>query len=133
MPPSWRRCPLLTVVLAVFALTAASAVMAVVSLLLMGIFGFATVPGLQMRVMKYASEAPTLASGANIGAFNAGNAFGAWIGGVTISAGLGYTSPIWAGAAITLAAVAVMALAARKANSRNGVELAPRTGDLAGV
>nr|MBM4733029.1 MFS transporter [Prescottella equi] len=123
----------LTVVLAVFALTAASAVMAVVSLLLMGIFGFATVPGLQMRVMKYASEAPTLASGANIGAFNAGNAFGAWIGGVTISAGLGYTSPIWAGAAITLAAVAVMALAARTANSRNGVELAPRTGDLAGV
>ena len=42
---------------------------------------------------------PTLASGANIAAFNLGNALGAWLGGVTITAGLGYTSPIWAGAA----------------------------------
>ena len=45
--------------------------------------------------------APTLASGANIAAFNLGNALGAWIGGLTIAAGLGYTSPIWVGAAIT--------------------------------
>jgi DHA1 family inner membrane transport protein len=81
----------------------------------MGGFGFATVPGLQMRVMKYADGAPTLASGANIGAFNVGNALGAWLGGVTITAGLGYTSPIWAGAGITLLGLAVMAFAAAKA------------------
>ena len=31
-------------------------------LLLMGGFGFATVPGLQMRIMRYAEHAPTLAS-----------------------------------------------------------------------
>ena len=49
-------------------------------------------------------QRPTLASGANIGAFNVGNALGAWLGGVTITAGLGYTSPIWAGAGITLLA-----------------------------
>jgi MFS transporter, DHA1 family, inner membrane transport protein len=36
---------------------------------------------------------PALASGANIAAFNLGNALGAWPGSVTISAGLGYTSP----------------------------------------
>jgi DHA1 family inner membrane transport protein len=65
-----------------------------------------------MRVMKYASSAPTLASGANIGAFNVGNALGAWLGGVTITAGLGYTSPIWAGAGITLLGLAVMVIAA---------------------
>ncbi len=82
------------------------------SLVLMGGFGFATVPGLQMRVMKYAAGAPTLASGANIGAFNVGNALGAWLGGVTITAGLGYTSPIWAGAGITLLGLAVMLIAA---------------------
>lgn len=102
----------LTVVLVAFAVTAADPVLTVISLVLMGGFGFATVPGLQMRVMKYASGAPTLASGANIGAFNVGNALGAWLGGVTITAGLGYTSPIWAGAAITLAGLGVMALAA---------------------
>src|SRR6476620_2136258 len=105
----------LTVVLAGFAVTATNPVLTVISLVLMGGFGFATVPGLQMRVMKYASGAPTLASGANIGAFNVGNALGAWLGGVTITAGFGYTSPIWAGAVITLAGVAVMAVAAAAA------------------
>jgi MFS transporter, DHA1 family, inner membrane transport protein len=99
-------------VLVAFALTAGNQVLTVISLVLMGGFGFATVPGLQMRVMQYASAAPTLASGANIGAFNVGNALGAWLGGVTITAGLGYTSPIWAGAAITLLGLAVMAFAA---------------------
>ena len=71
----------------------------------------ATVPGLQMRVMRHASAAPTLASGANIAAFNVGNALGAWVGGLTLAAGLGYTSPLWAGAAVTLVGVVVMAVA----------------------
>ena len=102
---------LLTVVLAVFALTATSQVATMISLVLMGAVGFATVPGLQMRVMRHASAAPTLASGANIAAFNIGNALGAWVGGLTLAAGLGYTSPLWAGAAVTLAGVAVMAVA----------------------
>jgi DHA1 family inner membrane transport protein len=102
----------LVAVLVGFALTAGNQVLTVASIVLMGGFGFATVPGLQMRVMKYASSAPTLASGANIGAFNVGNALGAWLGGVTITAGLGYTSPIWAGAGITLLGLAVMIIAA---------------------
>ncbi|WP_284976148.1 MFS transporter [Arthrobacter sp. efr-133-TYG-104] len=102
----------LMVVLAFFALTASSSVATVFSLALMGGFGFATVPGLQMRVMHFASTAPTLASGANIGAFNLGNALGAWLGGLTISAGLGYTSPVWAGAGMTAAALVVMMLSA---------------------
>ncbi|MDQ0675934.1 putative MFS family arabinose efflux permease [Pseudarthrobacter siccitolerans] len=73
-----------------------------------------------MRVMEYASSAPTLASGASIGAFNVGNALGAWLGGVTITARLSYTSPIWAGAGITLLGLVAMALAAAKAR-RSGV------------
>ncbi|AJW38764.1 MFS transporter [Rhodococcus sp. 05-339-2] len=101
----------LTVVLVFFALTAESRPATIASLVLMGAFGFATVPGLQMRVMSFASDAPTMASGANIAAFNLGNALGAWLGGVTISAGLGYTSPIWAGAGITAAASIVLLFA----------------------
>jgi DHA1 family inner membrane transport protein len=95
-------------VLVLFAATAGSQVMAIISLLLMGAFGFATAPGLQMRIMSFAEEAPTLASGANIAAFNIGNALGAWLGGLTIAAGLGFTSPIWAGAALTAAGLAVL-------------------------
>ena len=108
----------LVLILVAFALTAGNQPLTIASIVLMGGFGFATVPGLQMRVMKYASSAPTLASGANIGAFNVGNALGAWLGGVTITAGLGYTSPIWAGAAITLLGLGVMAFAAADAKRR---------------
>ncbi|MCZ9631437.1 MFS transporter [Rhodococcus sp. BH5] len=104
---------ILTVVLIVFAATAESKVMTVISLFFMGAFGFATVPGLQMRIMNYASAAPTMASGANIAAFNVGNALGAWLGGITIAAGLGFTSPIWMGAAVTLAGLLVLLVAAK--------------------
>ena len=48
----------LALVLAVFALTATSQAVTVVALVLMGGFGFATVPGLQMRIMDYAGQAP---------------------------------------------------------------------------
>ncbi|GAB3282431.1 MFS transporter [Microbacterium lacusdiani] len=103
---------------ALFALLAGSGAATIVALFLMGGFGFGTVPGLQSRIMGYAGQAPTLASGANIGAFNVGNALGAWAGGVGISAGLGYTSPIWIGAAITAIALVVMIAAAASAARR---------------
>ncbi|QAY73029.1 MFS transporter [Agromyces protaetiae] len=110
----------LVVVLALFGALASSQPATIVLLALMGGFGFGTVPGLQSRIMRYASGAPTLASGANIAAFNLGNALGAWAGGVAIAADLGYTSPIWVGAAITAAALIVMiaaAVAARRASA----------------
>ncbi|MGO4534990.1 MFS transporter [Leifsonia sp. 2MCAF36] len=113
----------LAVVLAGFALVAGLPVGAVIALVLMGAFGFATVPALQLRVLSYASHAPTLASGANIAAFNLGNAVGAWIGGLTIAAGLGYTSPLWVGASMTFGAVVVVAaaaVAARRGSSKAG-------------
>lgn len=105
----------LAVVLAGFALTAESQALTLVTLVLMGGFGFATVPGLQMRIMSYAEGAPTLASGSNIAAFNVGNALGAWLGGLAITAGLGYTSPLWVGAALSAAALVVLLVADRAA------------------
>jgi DHA1 family inner membrane transport protein len=55
--------------------------------------------------MTKAEGAPALASAANIGAFNLGNAAGAWLGGLAIEGGLGYTAPSWIGA--ILAALAL--------------------------
>lgn len=101
----------LVVVLVLFGFFAWSQPVTITILVLMGAFGFGTVPGLQSRIMHYAGGAPTLASGANIGAFNVGNALGAWAGGLGIAAGLGYTSPIWIGAAITASALVVMVIA----------------------
>ncbi len=98
-------------VLGIFALTAHSQIMTGISLFLMGAFAFAAAPGLQTRIMRSSSQAPTMASTANIAAFNIGNALGAWLGGLTISVGLGYTSPIWAGAGLTLTGFAVLLMA----------------------
>lgn len=121
----------LIVILVAFALTAHSRPATIVVLLLMGAAGFGSVPAMQMRVMTFADDAPTMASAANIGAFNLGNALGAWIGGLTITAGLGYTSSIWAGAALTAAALLVIVIAtvlsARKSSR------APRTEPSAGI
>ncbi|MBT1680886.1 MFS transporter [Curtobacterium aurantiacum] len=123
----------LTVVLAAFALVATSPVLTVIALVLMGAFGFATVPALQTRVMQYADHAPTLASGANIAAFNLGNALGAWIGGLTIAAGLGYTSPIWAGSGITLAAVVLTLVAMGAVHRGRAGARTTTTGSIATV
>ena len=119
----------LIVVLVFFGLTAGSQAATIVSLFLLGGFGFATVPGLQMRVLSHTSSASTLASGANIAAFNLGNALGAWLGGLTITVGLGYTSPIWAGAGVTALGLIVLVAAARGA--RTAARRAPVTAPVA--
>ncbi|GAA2856219.1 MFS transporter [Microbacterium arabinogalactanolyticum] len=117
----------LVVVLVFFGFTAQWQIATIASLFLMGGFGFGTVPGLQSRIMQFAGQAPTLASGANIGAFNVGNALGAWAGGVGIAAGLGHTAPIWIGAGITAAALVVMgiAMATAKAGGTVSVSTSP--------
>ncbi|MBF4615338.1 MFS transporter [Curtobacterium sp. VKM Ac-1376] len=102
----------LTVVLIGFAAVVGNAWGAGTALFLLGAVGFASVPGMQMRVLEFAAAAPTLASGVNISAFNAGNAIGAWLGGLTITAGLGYRSPIIVGASLAMTALILMAAAA---------------------
>lgn len=84
---------------------------------LIGALGFATVPPLQKRVLDQAHGAPTLASAANIGAFNLGNALSAWLGGMVISAGLGYTTPNAVGA--LLAAALALAVVAHRLEARS--------------
>lgn len=74
----------------------------VLLLVLMGLVGFAATPALQLRVMRFAHDAPTMASAANIAAFNLGNAIASAIGAATIALGLGWRSPVWVGAATAL-------------------------------
>ncbi|MCX4235466.1 MFS transporter [Streptomyces ortus] len=102
----------LAVVLALFTFTAHNKIAAAVTITLIGALGFATVPPLQKRVLDQAHGAPTLASAVNIGAFNLGNALSAWLGGVVIAAGLGYTAPNWVGAVLAAAALLLAVLSA---------------------
>jgi DHA1 family inner membrane transport protein len=87
-------------VLTLFVMTAHSKVLAACTLFLLGLFGFATVPALQMRILDKAAGAPTLASALNLSAFNIANALGAFLGGMVIRAGFGYTGPNAIGAVL---------------------------------
>ncbi|MFG3531133.1 MFS transporter [Streptomyces sp. NPDC047917] len=112
MPMLLTTLAALTAALLLFTATAHNKVLAAITLSLIGALGFATVPPLQKWVLDQASSAPTLASAANIGAFNLGNALAAWLGGVVIAAGLGYTSPNWVGAILSGTALLLALLAA---------------------
>lgn len=56
-------------------------------------------PALQTHLMDVAAEAQTLAAASNHSAFNVANALGPWLGGLAISAGLGWTTTGYIGAA----------------------------------
>ncbi|MBF8748583.1 MFS transporter [Pseudomonas putida] len=68
---------------------------------------------LQIRLMDIAHEAPSLAAASNHAAFNLANALGPWFGGMAISAGLGWTSTGYIGAATALAGLALFLVARR--------------------
>jgi DHA1 family inner membrane transport protein len=107
----WKLMPsvigilaLLIPVLSLFTLTSASLVPAAVTIFCWGLLAFALISPLQMRVVNEAAEAPNLASTLNQGAFNLGNAAGAWIGGLALTNGLAYRELPWIG--VALAAIA---------------------------
>jgi DHA1 family inner membrane transport protein len=82
-------------------------------ILIWGAIQFGAGAPLQSRVVDHASEAPNLAATLNQGAFNFGNATGASLGGLIITAGYGYRSLTFASAAITLVTLALAFLAVR--------------------
>jgi DHA1 family inner membrane transport protein len=98
----------LGVMLAVFVVASHNPVTALVLLFGIGAAGAAIAPALQTRLMDVAADAQTLAAALNHSALNIANASGAWIGGLVIAAGFGYTAPAAAGAA--LAAIGIVVL-----------------------
>lgn len=109
----WRLMPsvigtiaVIIPLLCLFAFTARSALPAALTLLAWGVAAFALIAPLQLRVVSEAAQAPNLASTLNQGAFNFGNAIGAWAGGLALTAGLPYGDLPFMGAAIAAAALA---------------------------
>ncbi|RKP59022.1 MFS transporter [Pararobbsia silviterrae] len=115
----WRLMPSLlaflgatAVVQLVFTVTMHDPLAAVMTLFLWGVFAFAIVPPLQLRIVDKADDAPNLAATLNQGAFNLGNATGAWLGGTAISAGVALTKLPWVGVVCALLSLGVMAASA---------------------
>jgi DHA1 family inner membrane transport protein len=103
----------LIAVMAIFSHTMHARIPAAITLFAWGVAAFATVPSLQMQVIQQATGAPNLASTLNIGAFNVGNALGAWLGGEALSRGARLDSLPWLAAMMTLGAVGVTVIATR--------------------
>ena len=110
----WRLMPAvigifvtLIAVLAVFTVTVHMAHWALVTVFVWGVFAFALISPLQMRIVNEASGAPNLASTLNQGAFNLGNAAGAFVGDVALTDGLSYGNIPWLGAGLAAAGLTV--------------------------
>lgn len=110
----WRLMPSLVafllaivVILTIFAGTMHAQIPAMLTIFVWGILAFAIVPPLQMLIVDRASHAPNLASTLNQGAFNLGNATGAWLGGMAIGAGAPLTTLPWVGVATSIGALAL--------------------------
>jgi DHA1 family inner membrane transport protein len=102
----------LAVVLASFSWTSGFQIPTLLTMFVWGALTFATVPATQVRVIDQARQAPNLASTLNQGAFNLGNATGAWLGGTLIGAGLPLADLPLVGAAVAVLAVGVVGLSA---------------------
>ncbi|GLW63320.1 chloramphenicol resistance protein [Actinomadura rubrobrunea] len=118
---------------AALALSLGTPALAVPLVFLLGAFGFACAPALNTRVFALAGAAPTLATAANVSAFNVGITAGPWLGGLAIDAGAGYPAVGWIGAGLGLAALGTVALGAvldrrpATADAAAAAEPAPRT------
>ena len=106
----------LAALLLVFQFTASHSVAALMTVIVMGVFAFGNVPGLQVYVVQkaeqYTPNAVDVASGLNIAAFNVGIALGSVIGGQTV-ASLGLAQTPWIGALIVLAALLLVGISGR--------------------
>ncbi|MGV9335300.1 MFS transporter [Nocardia sp. NPDC003726] len=110
----------MTVILGGFVAAAHNPYTAAFGALLVGASGAALAPGLQTRLMDVAADAQTLAAALNHAALNIANAAGAWLGGLVIAAGLGYTAPAVVGTALAATGVVLFALTVWTARRSRG-------------
>ncbi|SFK97000.1 MFS transporter, DHA1 family, arabinose polymer transporter [Paenibacillus sp. 1_12] len=99
MPTLMINFAVLAVILSLLTVTLWNPVLAVITIFLWGIAAFGIMPGIQIRIMNLAHEAPLLATTSSHSALNLGNASGAYLGGVMITY-MGLNSVPWLAAAL---------------------------------
>ncbi|AHG39622.1 DHA1 family MFS transporter [Pseudomonas syringae CC1557] len=104
----------MAVISTVLSWTSASLIPTEITLFLWAVAAFAAVPALQINVVTFGKAAPNLVSTLNIGAFNVGNALGAWVGGSVIAHGLGLTSVPLAAAVLAVLALLITLITFRQ-------------------
>lgn len=79
-------------------------------------------PALQTHLMDVAAGAQTLAAASHHAAFNLANALGPWLGGLAITAGFGWQSTGYVGAATALAGLCIFLIAWRRSTPESRAE-----------
>ncbi len=105
MPSVMVNFAVLAVILSLLTVTLRYPVLAVITVFCWGIAAFGIMPGIQVRIMNLAHEAPLLAATSSHSALNLGNASGAYLGGLTITYA-GLTSVPWLAAILTILGLA---------------------------
>ena len=96
--------------LALFTVTASDFWAGVATVFVVSTMGGVLVVNLQLRLMLVAGQAQALGAALNHASLNVANALGAWLGGLVIAAGFGYTATSWVGAGLSLAGLLVLAV-----------------------
>ncbi len=104
----------MAVVLVALALTARWFVAAVALIFLASAVAGCLAVAVMMRLITVARSAQTLGAASSHASLNIANALGAWLGGVVIARGHGYTAPSLVGAALALGGLAVFGLSILK-------------------
>lgn len=99
-------------VLALMLLAAHSAVSLALAVVAVAAAGSVLVVCLQLRLMEVAGDAQMLGAALNHSALNIANALGAWLGGLVIAAGQGYTAPSLVGAGLSVLGLGVLGVSA---------------------
>ncbi|MEU4744948.1 MFS transporter [Actinosynnema sp. NPDC023658] len=107
MPSQIGLLVALTAGLGVMWLVSANIVGTAIMVFVVGALGFSVVPGMQARVLKTASQAPTLAIAVNASAYQLAAAFAAWLGGRVIDGGLGLRAIYVVAAGVTVVGILV--------------------------
>ncbi|WP_269939123.1 MFS transporter [Arthrobacter sp. HY1533] len=94
-------------VLVIYAATVHIQWMALLMIFVIGASGAMLVPSLQTRLLDVSPGAPTLASSLNHSALNMANALGAFVGGLVITWGWGFTAPALVGAVLAVLGLAI--------------------------
>lgn len=84
--------------------------MALLMIFVIGASGAMLIPSLQTRLLDVSPGAPTLASSLNHSALNMANALGAFVGGLVITWGWGFTAPAMVGAVLAVLGLGVALL-----------------------
>ena len=111
-------------VLGALCLLSGNAVLTVILIFLLGLFGMATNPILIGKAVGYAHHAPTLASALSTSSFNLGTAVGSWIAGFALESALGATGPVVVGTCIAALYFLPLTILLRKERSPQPSEAA---------